>query len=61
MGKNATISFGIVIVHHSVPLAIALESLWSAEAKAKEHFYLKEGKKDQKDAVQVRVLYGNGN
>lgn len=61
MGSAATISFGIVIAHHSVPLAIALESLWEAEEKAKEHFYVKEGKKEQKDAVQVRVIYGNGN
>lgn len=58
MGRNATISFGIVIAHHSVPLAIALENLWSAEKKAKEH---KAADGTQKDAVQVRVLYGNGN
>ncbi|MBD6616404.1 type III-B CRISPR-associated protein Cas10/Cmr2 [Komarekiella sp. 'clone 1'] len=58
MGKNATISFGIVIVHHSVPLAIALENLWLAEKKAKEH---KSADNQAKDAVQVRVLYGNGN
>ncbi|MEH1873546.1 type III-B CRISPR-associated protein Cas10/Cmr2 [Nostoc sp.] len=58
MGKNASISFGIVIVHHSVPLAIALENLWEAEKKAKEH---KSGDGTVKDAVQVRVLYGNGN
>jgi CRISPR-associated protein Cmr2 len=68
MGSKATISFGLVIAHHSVPLAIALESLWQAEAEAKEHkyhsgCYLK-NKKDyfsKKDAVQVRVLFGNGN
>ena len=62
MGKRATISFGIVIAHHSVPLAIALENLWEAEKKAKEHAYKGfDGKKVKKDAVQVRVLYGNGN
>jgi CRISPR-associated protein Cmr2 len=62
MGKRATISFGIVIAHHSVPLAIALENLWEAEKKAKEHAYKDfDGKKVKKDAVQVRVLYGNGN
>nr|WP_305765052.1 type III-B CRISPR-associated protein Cas10/Cmr2 [Anabaena sp. UHCC 0187] len=62
MGSEATISFGIVIAHHSVPLAIALESLWEAEAKAKDHVYTDDkGEKEQKDAVQVRVLYGNGN
>jgi CRISPR-associated protein Cmr2 len=62
MGNQATISFGIVIAHHSVPLAIALENLWEAEKKAKEHIYKAcDGKKVKKDAVQVRVLYGNGN
>ncbi|MDY6806803.1 MAG: type III-B CRISPR-associated protein Cas10/Cmr2 [Cyanobacteriota bacterium] len=58
MGSKATISFGIVLAHHSVPLAIALENMWEAEEEAKEHKYVN-GKK--KDAVQVRVIYGNGN
>jgi CRISPR-associated protein Cmr2 len=68
MGRNASISFGIVIAHHSVPLAIALENLWEAEEKAKKHQYQRSCRiRDQKtcyskkDAVQVRVLYGNGN
>ncbi|MBE9231669.1 type III-B CRISPR-associated protein Cas10/Cmr2 [Cuspidothrix issatschenkoi LEGE 03284] len=72
MGSTATISFGVVIAHHSVPLAIALESLWEAEDAAKKHEYHhscllpteKHGEKacfNKKDAVQVRVLYGNGN
>jgi len=61
MGSKAAISFGVVIAHHSVPLAIALENLWAAEDEAKDHVYLKDGKKHKKDAVQVRVLYGNGN
>jgi CRISPR-associated protein Cmr2 len=61
MGSEATISFGIVIAHHSVPLAIALESLWEAEKKAKDHVYFKDGEEKKKDAVQVRVLYSNGN
>lgn len=58
MGRNATISFGIVMSHHSVPLAIALENMWGAEKEAKKHV-APDGNK--KDAVQVRVLYGNGN
>lgn len=58
MGGNATISFGIVIAHQSVPLAIALENLWAAEAQAKEH---QSTDSHQKDAVQVRVMYQNGN
>lgn len=61
MGKNATISFGLVIAHHSVPLAIALENLWEAEEKAKDHEYRKDGETQKKDAVQLRVIYGNGN
>jgi len=68
MGNKATISFGIVLAHHSVPLAIALENMWEAEEGAKEHKYvngcsLKKRKKTyaKKDAVQVRVIYGNGN
>jgi len=62
MGSKATISFGIVFAHHSVPLAIALEEMWQAEEEAKEHEYIDgEGKKQVKDSVQVRVIYGNGN
>ena len=70
MGNQATISFGVVIVHHSVPLAIALESLREAEGEAKKHEapdkWQIEGQPEKdtsskKDAVQVRVIYGNGN
>ncbi|NCQ42008.1 MAG: type III-B CRISPR-associated protein Cas10/Cmr2, partial [Cyanobacteria bacterium] len=39
----------------------ALENMWEAEEEAKEHYYMKEGEKIAKDAVQVRVIYGNGN
>lgn len=58
MGSKASISFGIVLSHHSVPLAIALENLWAAEEGAKEH---RSPQGEVKDAVQVRVIYGNGN
>ena len=58
MGSTATISFGVVIAHQSVPLAIALENLWEAENQAKKH---KDEQENKKDAVQVRVLYANGN
>jgi CRISPR-associated protein Cmr2 len=62
MGSEATISFGIIIAHHSVPLAIALEQLWEAEGKAKEYRSPSHAPTEaKKDAVQVRVLYGNGN
>jgi CRISPR-associated protein Cmr2 len=58
MGSKATISFGVVVANQSIPLAIALENLWAAEKEAKEH---KSPNGDKKDAVQVRVLYSNGN
>ncbi|MGK7883238.1 MAG: type III-B CRISPR-associated protein Cas10/Cmr2 [Crocosphaera sp.] len=61
MGKCATISFGIVMAHHSVPLAIALENLWEAEEEAKEHYINKNKHQTYKNAVQVRVIYSNGN
>jgi CRISPR-associated protein Cmr2 len=67
MGSEATISFGIVIAHHSVPLAISLENLWEAEEEAKGHEYFTGHYHNHqacyapKDAVQVRVIYGNGN
>ncbi|MFB2967625.1 type III-B CRISPR-associated protein Cas10/Cmr2 [Aerosakkonema sp. BLCC-F183] len=60
MGHEATISFGIIIAHYSVPLAIALENLWLAESEAKEHKYVDKNY-ITKDAVQVRIIYGNGN
>lgn len=61
MGQKATVSFGLVIAHHSVPLAIALENLWDAEQKAKAHFCNDAQPEKAKDAVQVRVIYANGN
>ncbi len=61
MGKKATISFGLVIAHHSVPLAIALENVWQAEEEAKEHLAVIDLQPKPKDALQVRVLFGNGN
>jgi CRISPR-associated protein Cmr2 len=59
MGSKATISFGVVIAHQSVPLAIALEQLWEAESEGAKEYVTISG--NRKDAVQVRVLYGNGN
>jgi CRISPR-associated protein Cmr2 len=58
MGSGASISFGVVIAHESVPLAIALENLWEAESEAKKHC---DAAGKEKDGVQVRVLYANGN
>jgi CRISPR-associated protein Cmr2 len=61
MGGAATISFGVVISNQGVPLAIALENMWEAEEGAKEHFCETLKGCCKKNAVQVRVLYGNGN
>lgn len=62
MGQKATISFGITIAHQSTPMAIALEQLWEAEASAKEHFAPpQDDKKQPKDAIEIRVIYSNGN
>jgi CRISPR-associated protein Cmr2 len=61
MGENATISFGIVIANQGVPLAIALENMWEAEKAAKNHFCPNLKQNCKKNAVQVRVLYANGN
>jgi CRISPR-associated protein Cmr2 len=61
MGRYATISFGIVIANQGVPLAIALENMWEAEKEAKNHFCAALEKDRKKDAVQVRILYANGN
>lgn len=57
LGKEATISFGVVIASAGVPLAIALDHLNEAEEAAKEH----QSSDEKKDAVEVRVIYGNGN
>ncbi len=57
MGKASTISFGVVIANQSVPLAIALEELWQAEEAAKNH----RSNQQEKDAVQVKVIYSSGN
>ncbi len=67
LGSHRTsLSFGVAIAHHSVPLAIALENLWAAEGGAKDYGYYRTGADGQqhwqpKNAVQVRVLYSNGN
>ena len=54
MGKEATMSIGIVIAHKSVPLPTVLESLWSAEKERAK-------KIPGKDGLCFRVIYGSGN
>jgi CRISPR-associated protein Cmr2 len=62
MGQKATISFGMTIAHQSTPMAIALEQLWEAEASAKEHLAPpQDGERQAKDAIEIRVIYSNGN
>jgi CRISPR-associated protein Cmr2 len=65
MGKDATMSLGVVIAHKSVPLPTVLEKLWEAEkSRAKE---MKGGKTvsgndiPDKDGLCFRVIYGSGN
>jgi CRISPR-associated protein Cmr2 len=53
MGKKATMSFGIVIAHKSIPLPTVLESIWEAEKVAKAV--------PGKDGLCFRVIYGGGN
>jgi CRISPR-associated protein Cmr2 len=53
MGNGATMSMGVVFAHKSVPLPTVLETLWSAEKKAKEFHH--------KDGLCFRVIYSNGN
>jgi CRISPR-associated protein Cmr2 len=66
MGKNATMSLGIVIAHKSVPLPTVLQNLWSAESdRAKELAGAKETQEQTsippKDGLCFRVIYGSGN
>jgi CRISPR-associated protein Cmr2 len=54
MGKDATMSMGIVIAYKSVPLPTVLESLWTAEKERAK-------KIPGKDGLCFRVIYGGGN
>lgn len=54
MGKNATMSAGVIIAHKSVPLPTVLENLWEAEAERAK-------KIPDKDGICFRVIYGGGN
>ncbi|TVU54225.1 MAG: type III-B CRISPR-associated protein Cas10/Cmr2 [Arthrospira sp. PLM2.Bin9] len=67
MGENATMSFGIVIAHKSVPLPIALSGLWEAEKQAKKMLGTPGIKPDEpgyippKSGLCFRVMYSSGN
>jgi CRISPR-associated protein Cmr2 len=53
MGKDATMSLGIVIANKSVPLPTVLDHLWDAEQTAKAM--------PGKDGLCFRVIFGGGN
>jgi CRISPR-associated protein Cmr2 len=66
MGKDATMSMGIVIAYKSVPLPTVLENLWSAEKeRAKKLTGTRKSDTDpqipDKDGLCFRVIYGGGN
>lgn len=64
MGKEATMSLGVVIAHKSVPLPTVLEKLWSAEKdKAKKLLGGSIGNKTipNKDGLCFQIIYGSGN
>ncbi len=54
MGKDATMSAGVIIAHKSVPLPTVLESLWEAEGDRAK-------KIPGKNGICFRVIYGGGN
>jgi len=66
MGKDATMSSGIVIAHKSVPLPTVLQNLWSAESeRAKKLAGAKATAKEEaipaKNGLCFRVIYNSGN
>ncbi|WP_089131708.1 type III-B CRISPR-associated protein Cas10/Cmr2, partial [Tolypothrix sp. NIES-4075] len=54
MGKEATMSLGIVVAHKSVPLPTVLEKIWQAEKERAKKLL-------NKDGLCFRVIYGSGN
>jgi CRISPR-associated protein Cmr2 len=66
MGKDATMSLGIVIAYKSVPLPTVLETLWTAEKERAKKMPGAKGRDDVnpipvKDGLCFRVIYGSGN
>ncbi len=66
MGKDATMSCGIIIAHKSVPLPTVLQNLWSAESeRAKKLAGTKVTDKQEaipaKNGLCFRVIYNSGN
>ncbi len=54
MGKEATMSLGVVIAYKSVPLPTVLENIWEAEKERAKKLL-------DKDGLCFRVIYGSGN
>lgn len=66
MGKEATMSLGIVIAYKSVPLPTVLETLWTAEKERAKKMPGAVAKAEidpipVKDGLCFRVIYGSGN
>ena len=66
MGKDATMSLGIVIAYKSVPLPTVLETLWTAEKERAKKMPGARGQEEVnsipvKDGLCFRVIYGSGN
>jgi CRISPR-associated protein Cmr2 len=65
MGKEATMSLGIVVAHKSVPLPTVLEKIWDAEKERAKKMIggitSENNKIPEKDGLCFRVIYGSGN
>jgi CRISPR-associated protein Cmr2 len=66
MGKDATMSSGIVIAHKSVPLPTVLQNLWSAESERAKKLAGAKPTAEQdplpaKNGLCFRVIYNSGN
>jgi len=66
MGKDATMSLGIVIAHKSVPLPTVLQNLWSAESERAKKLAGAKPREDKasipaKNGLCFRVIYSSGN
>ncbi|MGB3694504.1 MAG: type III-B CRISPR-associated protein Cas10/Cmr2 [Spirulinaceae cyanobacterium] len=57
MGKDATMSVGVVVAHKSVPLPTVLEALWDAEKERAKKLL----GTPNKDGLCFRVIYSSGN
>jgi CRISPR-associated protein Cmr2 len=61
MGEGATMSFGVVVAHKSVPLPTVLKALWEAESDRAKKMLGSPTNYPDKNGLCFRVLYGSGN